>query len=1138
MDHYLIKMIGFKKTALLPRLMLCLAITMQLPGVGRMVYSQSLEDQFKNPPNDSKVLTWWHWMNGNVTKKGISNDLEAMAQVGIGGVILFNIGMLPPGDVVFMGDKWLDHVAFAMKKADSLGLTFGIFNSDGWSMSGGPWITPENSMKQIVWKDTTVIGNANLTMQLPKPEVRSFYKEIATLAFPAISNEMPWDIENVSLQKGQVDQPGVLIDGNPQSRASFKRDSLGSATRLLIDLGKKRDLRRIEFDNIKVNNFFDTYASLSYSTDGRNFKRLEQTIPLNLKSEGIAKTTTLSFPKITARYLQINVHFSKGNDRHPMRLVQQKVDIGEIRCYASPVVHLWEAKSGQSKRGRHDRQLVNQRELNVSVKEQLPPGAYLPEKDIIDLSQKVDEEGNLAWKAPPGAWTILRIGYTSTLKRNGPASDAGRGLESDKMDAQASQIHFDHYVAKMNDLSLKSVGKPLDYMQMESWEAGTQNWTKGFETLFYERNGYSILPWLPVMAGGRVVNSYEGSNRFLQDLRNTIAGLISENYWAKMHELCKAQGIQVLGEGSGMQHYLYDPILYHQHTDVPMGESWTTEGTPRADCKNAASVAHTLGKKKVAVEAFTGGRAEAWELMPHDLKKIGDENFTLGVNQFVLSSYVHQPYEIGPGFTLTRFGNHFQRLNTWFMHAKGWFDYLTRCQFLLQQGQPVRDVCYFTGEGIPGYLGLRDELRPRLPSGYDYDGVNFDLVKQMRVEEGKLYLPSGASYHLLVFRDPVMTPGLIREIKRLVQEGATIVAPRPQKAKNDLDEIAYDASTTQVIHEIWGDVAGNTTRWNSLGKGKITWDTTLTMALDTLKVDPDFQYDPQGQVVKLNYIHRQHGETDIYFIANPAKNKVKVTARFRVPGKIPGVWDPGTGVCEEIEFTKDEKGITLPLTLEGHGSIFVVFKEPISSSKNKQRKSSRLIVLEKELKTGWNVSFEEADGAFKKVAFQELTDWTKYDDEAIRYFSGTATYETSFTLKGAKKRSIILDLGEVKSIAEVFVNDQKVRSLWKPPYQVDITGFVKKGQNKLSIKVTNAMINRLVGDERWPQDVVYHSTKDSPIKAYPPWLASPGERRSKRKTFTTYHFDVLKDHDLQPSGLLGPVKMVVYSIKKVNEEKL
>ena len=1132
MYRYIIKIIGFERPALLLRLMICLVITVELPGLGPMVCSQSLEDQFKNPPNDSKVLTWWHWMNGNVTKEGISKDLEAMAQVGIGGVILFNIGMLPPGDVVFMGDKWLDHVAFAMKKADSLGLTFGVFNSDGWSMSGGPWITPENSMKEIVWKDTTVVGNTDLTMRLPKPKVRRFYKEIATLAFPAISNEKTLQIESVSLQYGQVDQPDALVDKNPKSRASFKRDSLGSTTRLLIDLGKVQDLRRIEFDNIKVNNFFDTYASVSYSTNGSDFRKLEQTVPLNLKSEGVAKTTTLSFPKITARYLRVNVHFSKGNDRHPMRLVQQKVDIGEIRCYASPAVHLWEAKSGQSKRTRHDRQLVNQRELNASVKEQLPKGTYLPEKDIIDLSQKVDEEGNLAWKAPPGTWTILRIGYTSTLKRNGPASNAGRGLESDKMDAQATQVHFNHYVAKMNDLSLKSIGKPLDYMQMESWEAGTQNWTKGFEALFYERNGYSILPWLPVMAGGRVVNSYEGSNRFLKDLRNTIAGLISENYWAKMHELCKVQGIQVLGEGSGMQHYLYDPTLYHQHTDIPMGESWTTEGTPRADCKNAASVAHTLGKKKVAVEAFTGGRAEAWELMPQDLKKIGDEAFTLGVNQYVLHSYVHQPYEIGPGFTLTRFGNHFQRLNAWFPHAGGWFDYLTRCQFLLQQGQPIRDVCYFTGEGIPGYLGLREELQPHLPPGYDYDGVNLALVKQMQVEDGKLHLPSGASYHLLVFRDPVMTPGLIHEIKRVVQEGATVVAPRPHPPKNRLGRGTYDPSTAQVIYEVWGETSDTITQWHSLGKGRLTWGASLKTVLDSLEVTPDFQYDSHDDTIKLNYIHRKKGDTDLYFIANPTPNKIKVDGQFRVGGKLPELWDPDTGVCSEIPFTKNEKSIMLPLELVGHGSIFVVFRKPLSSLESKKTDKGELIVSKKELKNEWNVSFSWADGSSRSDIFQELTGWTKHEDDAIKYFSGTATYESSLTVKRTKKRQVVLDLGEVKGVANVFVNDQEVRNLWKPPYRADVTGFVKKGQNKLSIQVTNAMINSLAGDERWPQDVVYHSAKDSPIKAYPPWLASPGERRSKRKTFTTYHFDAIKDYDLQPSGLMGPVKIIVYSEQK------
>jgi hypothetical protein len=175
------------------------------------------------------------------------------------------------------------------------------------------------------------------------------------------------------------------------------------------------------------------------------------------------------------------------------------------------------------------------------------------------------------------------------------------------MSAAATKSHFDGYVAKVIDLSNELLGKPIDYVQMESWEAGIQNWTEGFDKEFENRRGYSLISWLPLIAGGHIIDSYEESNRFLWDFRKTVAELMSENYWDVMHQLCKEKGVDVLGEGSGMQHYLYDPIMYQSHTDIPMGEFWTSEGKPRADCKNAASVANTHGKKRVAAEAFTGG---------------------------------------------------------------------------------------------------------------------------------------------------------------------------------------------------------------------------------------------------------------------------------------------------------------------------------------------------------------------------------------------------------------------------------------------------------------------------------------------------------------------------------------------------
>ncbi|KAB2821711.1 MAG: hypothetical protein F9K10_04120, partial [Paludibacter sp.] len=630
---------------------------------------------------------------------------------------------------------------------------------------------------------------------------------------------------------------------------------------------------------------------------------------------------------------------------------------------------------------------------------------------------------HLTWDGSPGEWTILRLGYTSTGRTVAPASDLGRGLECDKMNAGATEKHFNGYVSRVNDLSLRMRGKPLDFMQMESWEAGIQNWTGGFEKEFETRNGYSIIPWLPVMAGGRVVNSYEESNRFLWDLRRTISELMSENYWAVMHRLSNKKGISVLGEGSGNQHYLYDPILYHKQTDIPMGEFWTTQGGPRVDCKNAASVAHTYGKKLVAAEAFTGGDEKLWRFTPFDFKQIGDEAFTMGVNQFVLHSYVHQPYEISPGFTLSRFGNHFQRHNTWYKYANGWTDYLTRSQFMLRQGELVTDVCYFTGEGIPGYLGLRSELSPALPDGYDYDGVRLDKIREMEVVDGKLRLSSGISYHLMVVPETnKMSPELIREIARLVRSGATVAAARPLYSPSLSGYPESDAEVKSVADAIWGNLDGQTVKEHKYGKGRVVWGIPLGSLFRSMNVSPDFGYRTNTSAAKLNYIHRRDRDLDIYFVANNQKQELDASCFFRVTDKTPELWDAATGRFDMAPFSQSDSGMHVPLHFDPLGSVFIVFREPVSEkTKIFISSAEKLSFTEKPVENSWTVIFPGHQETQGKVLFKELLDWTENEDADIKYFSGTAEYRTAFKIKDIKSKRVKIDLGEVKNIAEVYI---------------------------------------------------------------------------------------------------------------------
>lgn len=1085
--------------------------------------AQSFND-FRNPPNECKVMTWWHWINGNVTKSGIKKDLEAMQEVGIGGLILFNVGFYSKGEAPFMSDLWWNHVSYAMQKADSLGLKFGIFNSDGWSMSGGPWISPEESMKQLVWTETSLVGGKQIKTVLPKPEANLIYHDIATLAFPSIRNEKPIPLriaENVN-----VDKQEAVTDGNVETSASFSGTS-GKIPNLTYQSDNLVSVRRIVFDHIRANNFITAFAAVEYSSDGIRFQKIDKTLPLNLKSESAIKTLTLSFPEIKAKAIRVSIHFNESEKNTPVPFQQGNIGVGEITFFESPRVGLWEPKSGQSKRIRHDRQQLNQKEMAELTEEPLAGDWIVSSDKIVNLAGFIDSGGELNWKAPAGDWTILRLGYTSTGRMNAPASDKGRGLECDKMNAEATRTHFNGYVARMNDLSLRLCNKPLDFMQMESWEAGIQNWTAGFETEFERRNGYSILPWLPVMAGGRVVNSDKESNRFLWDLRRTIAEMMSENYWTVMHQLAAEKGIEVLGEGSGMQHYLYDPILYHKTNDIPMGEFWSNEQGPRADCKNAASVAHVYGKKLVAAESFTGAGKDLWRLAPGDLKKIGDEAFAMGVNQYVLHSYVHQPYDIAPGLTLDQFGNHFQRLNSWYKQADGWLNYIARSQYMLRQGQLVTDVCYFTGEGIPGYLGLRKELSPALPEGYDYDGVNLDKVKEMVVVDGKLVLPNGARYALLAFPETdKMTPALVSEIRRLVAAGATLVSQKPVESPSLSGYPECDRQVKSWADEIWGTSNPELEKEHIYGKGKVIRGISLSELLKKGNVNPDFQYKSENEDLVINYLHRQTGKSDVYFLANKLKTAAGAVCSFRSKKPNASLWDAGNAKwkpLKPVQLPNNER--SFQLDFDPQGSAFVVFSDSLPNEKEAMDLTYMKSPIETQtLKNRWELRFPSGSGIQEVLLLDELKDWTEFNHPKIRYFSGTVTYTTTFSANKMDGKTCLIDLGNVKNIARLFLNGVEIANLWNAPFVTDITQYIRGGENQLKIEITNTSVNQLIGDEQLPADLQYKSVPGS-VTELPEFLKTGAERESGRHTFVSYQF-FNKNSVLEPSGLIGPVKLI------------
>lgn len=549
----------------------------------------------------------------------------------------------------------------------------------------------------------------------------------------------------------------------------------------------------------------------------------------------------------------------------------------------------------------------------------LAPEMVIDRARIVNLSEQMDKEGRLAWEVPAGKWMVLRIGHTSTGMMNAPAPASGRGLECDKLSTEGIEAQFAGMMGPLVADVGSAAGKTLVATHIDSWENGSQNWTIRMREEFRTRRGYDLLPFLPVLSG-RVVESLEVSERFLWDLRQTISDLVVENYAGHMAKLARQHGLRLSIEAYGGP---TDDLTYGGRADEPMCEFWIGGGAFET-CKGMASAAHTYGKRILGAEAFTADNRERWLQHPGLIKALGDRAFCEGVNRFVFHRYAMQPWlNYRPGMTMGPWGLHYERTETWWGQSRPWHEYLARCQHLLRQGLFVADICYLQPEGSP--QGFSSHKR----SGYDYDDCTAEVVlTRMSVRDGRLVLPDGMSYRLLVLpQTTTMTPPLLRKIKDLVEAGATVVGPRPLKSPSLSDYPRCDEQVKQLADELWGDCDGKAVKERACGKGKIVWGLTPEETLANMSVRPDFTAGPF-----VRWIHRSVDGAELYFVACAAQQPVETLCTFRVEGKRPGFWQPETGRIEQVAMYEQAKGVTrIPIHFEPGGSVFVAFRRTAES---------------------------------------------------------------------------------------------------------------------------------------------------------------------------------------------------------------
>lgn len=1048
----------------------------------------AIERNFKNPPESAKPRTWWHWTASNVTKAGITKDLEWMKRVGIGGFMLADVnqgrGQTVEPKIPFGTAEWFDAVRFAATEADRLGLEMAIFSSPGWSETGGPWVKPGQAMKKYVWSETAVVGPLRFSGKLAAPpnaigQIRDtgasyytadakeppFYSDSAVVAYrtPAVEATAPAMTPIVSTSNGPVDG-APLLDDHLDTILTIPATADGTAwvqyefpqpfpSRAITVGGRGGSARGIPVGRVLA------------SDDGINFRTLLTLPGTQLYRQGMVRT--YAYPPTFAKFYRIEL---TGAPIGPAQTMSQapavpakEYVLSEAVLHPGARIQRWEEKAGFS--------FLFEYESVPTLP--APDDTVVAASDVVDLTGSMKSDGSLDWDVPPGSWTILRLGFSLTGARNRPATPAGSGYEADKL----SRAHMEAYYHGYFDPIEKSLGplfgKSLRYVMMDSWEAGTNNWTDTMAAEFKRRRGYDPTPYLPALTG-RIVGDADVSDRFLWDFRRTLADLWADAHYGTLAEKLREKGIGIYAEAAGVSLEMpEDTLLNKSKVEIPMGEFWVRDLHPRLmylqDVRGAASAAHAYGKPLVAAESFTGGGYES----PYTLKKVADYWAAQGVNRFVFHTSAHQPLDTKPGNTMV--GTHLNRNITWAEQAAPFITYLARSSFMLQQGQFVADVAYLLNEGAPSTPPIwAAGTQPKPPEGFDFDFINADvLLNRMTVtDDGRLVLPDGMSYRVLVLpQTGRMRPELLRKIRELVLGGAIAVGAKPERSPSLANFPAADAEVRALAAELWGDLDGVSRTIRFVGKGRVIWGWPPADVLTAANIAKDFEYE-RCLDAEVAWLHRRTTDADIYYVANATDTRRSFDARFRVAGREAELWHPDTGAIEPADYTINGDRTVVPLHLAEREAVFVVFRRPaaaLSRTSAHRLPETTLATLD----GPWELVFPEGLGAPPKVQVAKLGAWTADANDGIRFFSGTATYLKIFEAAPEWLRagaSISLDLGEVGDLAEVTINDRAFDVLWKAPFRLDVTGALRPGENRLEIKVTNQWTNRLLGDRRLPAD--------------------------------------------------------------------
>ncbi len=681
--------------------------------------------------------------------------------------------------------------------------------------------------------------------------------------------------------------------------------------------------------------------------------------------------------------------------------------------------------------------------------------------EVRELTETVSPEGVLSFNVPEGNWMLLR--FASTVI---PDFE----YDVDILDPEAVTRHLDRITSRLQQRVGNLFGTTVTHLYCVSWEGSVPTWSPHFESDFQKFTGIDLHPLLPMLAGYEIGNA-GAFDEFMTHYRRARNDMFRENFYGTVRDVAHAHGLQIFAESGGP--WQRKPAIfleadqqeYLSVTDMPQGEFWykfTDGDTNKTHLRGTVATAHTYGKPRASAEAFTH-MTYHWSVYPYLLKHLGDQAFVDGINHFVWHTFSSSPEKFGaPGIEYFA-GSHINNNVTWQRDADDFVRYLSRCQFMLQQGLPVADLAVWVGNRAYQNWGHYrehpyDGSTLHLPQGYPYDVMNTDvLLHRATAINNRIVLPDGMSY------------------------GALIVNPEEgSESPEALQKISdFEAAGVPVIRDL---------------------------------SHPQLPFLPDTEG-RFTAIHRKAGDIDIYFVVGEGEAEMT----FRSTGSDVQIWDAVSGqryAAKAINTADNRTRVTLDLP--SHGSAFVVFNAGCSVGQPQTRHVVGTV------QGPWDVSF-----AYHRLikatppqpqTWQELHDLTIDSDTLVNYFSGTTTLFTSFSLD-ATQGVQALSLGNViGGTARVLINGIDCGVAWTAPWEVNIGHALKAGDNTLAIQFSNCWQNRLIGDCKLPPSQrvtssnLHYMQGPRDIK---PWGWSP-----------TIYSGYTDTDPLMPNGVLGPITLL------------